>query len=214
MGARSLLETCAGAGCRLCAAVLTIPPHQTFTISDVPDDCRLFSMEQETRGPVMARGEDNVVRIADRPPNPLWTAANAALLAADGPADPGALAEVARGDAVHGTAEDIAPMIAAALAKETVLEEAQRLVYGDRQAAYGHPYDDYSRTARMWEACLGLPAYRITPRLACLMMACVKISREVNAPKRDNMTDLAGYAACAQRCAEREDELNPLGAPR
>lgn len=92
------------------------------------------------------------------------------------------------------------------MSDETILQEAQRLVYGDRQSAYGHPYDDYSRTARMWEAILGLPAYRITPNVACLMMAAVKISRQVNKPKRDNMTDLAGYAACAQMCAEREDD--------
>lgn len=89
---------------------------------------------------------------------------------------------------------------------ETVLEEAQRLVYGDRQSAYGHPYDDYSRTAKMWEAIVG-QGVSISPRTACLMMAAVKISRECNAHKRDNMTDLAGYAACAQRCAEREQEL-------
>jgi len=91
---------------------------------------------------------------------------------------------------------------------ETILQEAQRLVHGDRQAAYGHPYDDYARTARMWEAILGLPPYRITPSTACLMMAAVKISRQVNKPKRDNMTDLAGYAACAQMCAEREEALH------
>lgn len=94
------------------------------------------------------------------------------------------------------------------LPRESVLQEAQRLVYGDRQDAYGHPYDDYTRTARMWEAILGLSPYKITPRIACLMMAAVKISREVNAPKRDNLTDLAGYAACAQMCAERADELD------
>lgn len=90
---------------------------------------------------------------------------------------------------------------------ETILEEAQRLVYGDRQASYGHPYDDYARTARMWEAILGMPPLTISPRIACLMMAAVKISREVNRPKRDNLTDLAGYAACAHRCADRAEEL-------
>lgn len=91
---------------------------------------------------------------------------------------------------------------------ETILQEAQRLVHGDRQAAYGHPFDDYARTARMWEAILGLPPFRISPSTACLMMAAVKISRQVNKPKRDNMTDLAGYAACAQMCAEREEALH------
>ena len=65
-----------------------------------------------------------------------------------------------------------------------------------------------ARTARMWEAILGLPPYRISPSVACLMMAAVKISRQCHAPKRDNMTDLAGYAACAQMCAEREEALH------
>lgn len=92
-------------------------------------------------------------------------------------------------------------------AEPTILEEAQSLVYGDRQASYGHPFDDYTRTARMWEAILGMTPYTITPRVACLMMAAVKISREVNKPKRDNLVDLAGYAACAQRCTERAAEL-------
>lgn len=87
------------------------------------------------------------------------------------------------------------------------LEEASMLVGGDRQADYGHPYDDYSRTARMWEAMLGLSPYTISPSKACLMMACVKISRQCNRPKRDNIVDLAGYAQCAWLCDEREKEL-------
>jgi hypothetical protein len=87
---------------------------------------------------------------------------------------------------------------------ESALQEAQRLVHGDRGAAYGHPIDDYTRTGRMWGAILGLPD--IDPRICCLMMAAVKVSREVNAPKRDNRVDLAGYAECAQMVAERQSK--------
>jgi hypothetical protein len=91
---------------------------------------------------------------------------------------------------------------------ETVLEEAQRLVYGDRQAAYGHPYDDYERTSRMWEGFLGLPEGFIGPRKAILMMALMKVSREGHGDgKRDNRVDGAGYFGCAQLVAEREAEL-------
>lgn len=93
---------------------------------------------------------------------------------------------------------------------ETILQEAQRLVHGDRQAAYGHPIVDYTRTGRMWGAILGIPD--IDPRLCCLMMCAVKISREVNAHKRDNLTDLAGYAACAQMVADHQAEP-PADAP-
>lgn len=37
---------------------------------------------------------------------------------------------------------------------ETILQEAQRLVHGDRQGSYGHPLDDYTRTGTMWGAIL------------------------------------------------------------
>ena len=77
--------------------------------------------------------------------------------------------------------------------KETVLQEAQRLVHGDRRAAYGHPLDDYTRTAALWTAILGQP---VTAEQAILCMVAVKISRECNAPKRDNRTDGAGYFEC------------------
>ena len=85
---------------------------------------------------------------------------------------------------------------------ETILEEAQRLVHGDRGESYGHPIVDYERTGRMWGAILGIPD--IDPRICCLMMIAVKLSREVNRHKRDNMTDAAGYAECAQMVAERQ----------
>ena len=87
---------------------------------------------------------------------------------------------------------------------ESALQEAQRLVHGDRGAAYGHPIDDYRRTGRIWGAILGLPD--IDPRICCLMMVAVKISSEVNAPKRDNRVDGAGYFECAQMVAERQAE--------
>lgn len=75
---------------------------------------------------------------------------------------------------------------------ESVLEEAQRLVGGDRQSAYGHPLDDFTRTGRIWGALLGIPD--IAPEVVSVMMIGVKISREMNAHKRDNLTDAAGYA--------------------
>lgn len=82
---------------------------------------------------------------------------------------------------------------------ETILQEAQRLVHGDRQADYGHPLDDFSKTAKMWSGILGV---EVTAEQVGLCMCCVKISRQLNRPKRDNMTDLAGYAATVQMCVE------------
>lgn len=73
---------------------------------------------------------------------------------------------------------------------ESALEEAQRLVHGDRGEAYGHPFEDFSKSALIWTAILGK---EITPEQVALCMVGVKISREVNKPKRDNRVDGAGY---------------------
>jgi hypothetical protein len=78
---------------------------------------------------------------------------------------------------------------------ETTLQEAQRLVHGERQGDYGHPLDDFSRTAAMWSAILSVP---ISAEQVGLCMMAVKISRQCNRPKRDNMVDAAGYAETVQ----------------
>lgn len=85
---------------------------------------------------------------------------------------------------------------------ESPAQEAYRIVRGSRGADYGHPFDDYTRTGQLWGAILGTPP--IAPRIAALMMAALKISREVNKHKRDNLVDLCGYAECVQLIAERE----------
>lgn len=91
---------------------------------------------------------------------------------------------------------------------ETTLEEAQRLVYGDRGADYGHPLDDYTRTAALWSTILGVP---VTAEQAVLCMIGVKISRECNKHKRDNLVDIPGYAECLQRIVD-ERALRKCGA--
>ena len=81
----------------------------------------------------------------------------------------------------------------------SILLEAQGLVHGDRQVTYGHPLDDFSRTAAMWSAILGVP---VTAEQVGLCMCAVKISRQCNSPKRDNLVDLAGYAETVQMVAD------------
>lgn len=77
------------------------------------------------------------------------------------------------------------------MSNNSILTEAQGLVHGDRGQDYGHPLDDFSRTAAMWSVIVGVP---LTPEQVGLCMCAVKISRQVNRPKRDNLVDLAGYA--------------------
>lgn len=83
------------------------------------------------------------------------------------------------------------------MSQESILQEAQRLVHGDRGADYGHPLDDFQCTADMWSAYLtrklGRPV-RVEPEDVGPMMICVKLSREAGKHKRDNLVDAAGYA--------------------
>lgn len=80
-----------------------------------------------------------------------------------------------------------------------ILEEANKLVYGDRNEDYGHPFDDFSKTATMWSMILGT---EVTPEQVGLCMIAVKLSRQINKPKRDNLVDLAGYAATIEMIEE------------
>jgi hypothetical protein len=90
------------------------------------------------------------------------------------------------------------PMLAFQFAKwskdtpepESALQEAQRLVHGNRGDDYGHPIHDFSRTAQIWSAVFG---HEVSPEQVALCMVGVKISRECNKPKRDNRVDGAGY---------------------
>lgn len=77
-------------------------------------------------------------------------------------------------------------------ADENVLEEAGRIVGGDRGDDYGHPGDDFARTAGAWSALFG---WDVTPGQVALAMVVVKLSRLQETPdKRDSIVDIAGYA--------------------
>lgn len=84
---------------------------------------------------------------------------------------------------------------------ESILEEAQRLVYGNRQSAYGHPLDDYTKVAALWSVIINA---EVTAKQAALCMVAIKISRELHMHKRDNLVDGAGYFAVAARIEEEQ----------
>jgi hypothetical protein len=80
-----------------------------------------------------------------------------------------------------------------------IAEEATKLVCGDRNEQYGPPEQDYQRTAATWSGMLIhklKPGEVIEAREAMLMMAGLKLCREMTKPKRDNRVDAIGYVLC------------------
>lgn len=93
------------------------------------------------------------------------------------------------------------------------LETANKLVSGDRQQDYGHPIEDFSKTALIWQAILGI---EITPEQVALCMVGVKISREVNKHKPDNIIDGCGYFRTLEMVheyKEKQDKPSHLSMP-
>lgn len=87
--------------------------------------------------------------------------------------------------------------------KDFILSKARDAVHGGR--GYAHPLDDFTRTAKIWSAILDTD---VTPEQVGLCMVGLKISRECDAHKEDNLVDMAGYpetiAMVHQRKAEQE----------
>ena len=106
--------------------------------------------------------------------------------------------------------------------RRTMLMNAADLVDGDRNAQYGDPRQDFSRTAAYWNTHI---AGVIDRKLAenggqmntreilgmedvAIMMGLLKVSRLSWQPyKEDTWTDLAGYAACGWDCAQATTEV-------
>jgi Domain of unknown function (DUF6378) len=91
--------------------------------------------------------------------------------------------------------------------KTSVLEEAQNIIYGDREKTYGHPAKNLKTIANMWNAYMNnmddAGTYKVTAKDVAAMMMLVKVARFANDPShRDNLVDVCGYAALIERCDE------------
>ena len=82
-------------------------------------------------------------------------------------------------------------------ARGSVLLEAHDTINGQRVDQYGNPEDCFGDIAEAWQKWLGGVSRPITRRDVAVMMAILKLVREMHAPKRDNLRDACGYLALA-----------------
>lgn len=94
-----------------------------------------------------------------------------------------------------------------------ILESAQRLTRQDRQKIYGHPFDDFTKVARLTASILESD---IDPTLKhALYMIQVKIARLLNTPDHlDSVVDIAGYANTYALILERLKNENSQGTTK
>jgi hypothetical protein len=88
---------------------------------------------------------------------------------------------------------------------ETILEEAQRIVYGDREQSYGHPGPNMEVFAQLVEAYLEGRAMssdddHLDGGDGAVIVMLLKIARIATGTRaRDTIVDVAGYAAVLAR---------------
>ena len=77
---------------------------------------------------------------------------------------------------------------------EDEMMEANGLVNGDRQSAYGPPLESYVAQAKVWS---GMMAHKLKEDLTAedvvLLLTAMKLRRQALVPKRDNIVDGHGY---------------------
>lgn len=86
-----------------------------------------------------------------------------------------------------------------------VLNNANQIVHGDRQEAYGTPENNFSKIAGMWSAYLGVP---VSAEDVAAMMILLKTARVKSGHgSDDNWVDIAGYAACGGEIQSNSTEV-------
>jgi hypothetical protein len=91
--------------------------------------------------------------------------------------------------------------------RAALLREAERLITGDRNLSYGPPTQNFTNTADIWTVQLRhklQPGAVIEPHEVAALVIGLKLARIQAQPKRDNWTDIAGYAGCGWETLESD----------
>tara|TARA_R100001460_G_scaffold43755_1_gene80099 strand:+ start:2401 stop:2760 length:360 start_codon:yes stop_codon:yes gene_type:complete len=88
---------------------------------------------------------------------------------------------------------------------QNILEEASKLIGGDRKDDYGDKLTNHQNIAALWSIFL---QRNITPHDVAMCMALVKVARLIHSHKKDSYLDLAAYAAIAGEIEARTNKDN------
>jgi hypothetical protein len=85
---------------------------------------------------------------------------------------------------------------------ESVLQEAERIINGQRRTDYGGAKASFERIAGLFSAYLGIG---IDAHDVAMLMVLLKVARSKQGimnngePQRDSLVDIAGYAGCSEK---------------
>lgn len=82
--------------------------------------------------------------------------------------------------------------------EKTILDKAKEIIYGDREKDYGTVTENFGRISALWTIYLDGRS-TIEPKDVGMMMILMKVAREMNGHKEDNLVDLAGYAGTIEK---------------
>ena len=88
---------------------------------------------------------------------------------------------------------------------QDLLDEAKKLIGGDRQTDYGDKLKNHQNIADFWSVFL---EKKITAHDVAICMALVKVARLMNQHKKDSYLDMAAYAAIAGEIEKRTNKKN------
>lgn len=88
---------------------------------------------------------------------------------------------------------------------KSVIQEAQDIIHGDREQTYGHPAKNLEKIATQWTLYMRQKYNQqvlLSAEDVCWMMSILKMVRQMNADKRDNLIDAIGYVGLIERINE------------
>jgi len=88
---------------------------------------------------------------------------------------------------------------------QSILVEAQHLIYGDRHKAYGPAGESFARTGKIMGVLLHLDR-DLTASEVAMFFIVHKLNRESYNAKRDNRVDICGYTALMDDIEEAKEE--------